>query len=109
VDAHSSDTTSSSELTAHECPVCGGNALREELAKSAFWHFERLVVVEDIPALVCGKCGERFYDDATATALDLMHGDGFPADRASGQLHVLTFSFSYRVPANPARLEKDKE
>ena len=47
------------------CSQCGGSDLRRETVRSAFWHDERLVVVENIPALVCGSCGERYYDDPT--------------------------------------------
>ncbi|WEX10807.1 type II toxin-antitoxin system MqsA family antitoxin [Chelativorans sp. AA-79] len=84
------------------CPQCGSTALREELVKSALWQGERLVVVENIPAVVCGRCGERFYDDATVTALDLLQGDGFPAEKATARIDVPVFSFSHRVPADMA-------
>jgi len=85
-------------LSGHECPHCGSEALRPELVKSAFFQGDRLVVVEGIPALVCSSCGERFYDDATATALDLLHGAGFPGECAVTHVQVPVFSFSHRVP-----------
>ncbi|MGB3387642.1 MAG: type II toxin-antitoxin system MqsA family antitoxin [Pseudaminobacter sp.] len=83
----------------HECPQCGSTRLHETLVKSAFWQDERLVVVDNIPAVVCEACGERFYDDATVTALDLMQGDGFVASEAGIHMHVPVFSFSHRIPA----------
>ena len=46
------------------CTNCGGADVRRADVRSAFWHDDRLVVVEDIPALLCGACGEQFYDDA---------------------------------------------
>ena len=46
------------------CPRCGGD-MREETVKTAIWRDERLFVVEDIPAQVCGSCMEQFYDDET--------------------------------------------
>jgi YgiT-type zinc finger domain-containing protein len=61
--------------------------------RSAFWHDDRLVVVEDIPALVCGACAEQFYDDTTVVGLDLLRGEGFPAEKARGELRVPVFSF----------------
>lgn len=73
------------------CDACGAAALRESRVRSAFWHEERLVVVEDIPALVCTACGERFYDDATVIALDLLRGEGFPPERARAELRVGVF------------------
>lgn len=88
----------------HECPQCGSTRLRESLVKSAFWQDERLVVVDNIPAVVCEACGERFYDDATVTALDLMQGDGFPVSEAVSHMHVPVFSFSHRIPAELTEL-----
>lgn len=88
--------------TQHRCPQCGSTRLGRHQVKSALWHGERLVLVKDIPAIVCEACGERFYDDATATILDLMQGDGFPADQATEHLSVPVFSFSQRIPSELA-------
>ncbi len=74
------------------CASCGGAEVHASRVRSAFWHDERLVVVEDIPALVCAACGERFYDDATVIALDLLRGRGFPPERARAELRVGVFS-----------------
>ena len=59
--------------------------------QAAFWEDERLVVVEEIPALVCRGCGERFYDDATAMRLDMLRGTGFPRERAARSMTVEVF------------------
>jgi len=80
------------------CANCQSSNIRTASVRSAFWHDERLVVVEDIPALVCDDCGEQFYDDTTAVVLDLLRGDGFPLERARGELRVPVFSFRDRVP-----------
>ncbi len=90
--------TASGNPLSHRCPQCGSTHLRESLVKSAIWHADRLVIVEDIPAIVCGDCGERFYDDATATMLDLMHGEGYPAAQAVQHVSVPIFRFAQRVP-----------
>lgn len=50
------------------------------------------MVVDDIPALVCQACGERFFDDATVIALDLLRGSGFPPERARTELRVGVFA-----------------
>lgn len=86
-----------------QCPQCESTRLRRHLVKSAFWHDDQLILVEDIPAIVCEACGERFYDDATATVLDLMQGDGFPAGQATRHLSVPVFSFAQRVPSELAK------
>ena len=79
------------------CTSCCASEVRECKVRSAFWQDERLVVVEDIPALVCDACGERFYDDATVMVLDLLRGEGFPEASAKGTIHVPVFSFPDRV------------
>ena len=75
------------------CTSCGKGRLARDRVRTALWHGRRLVVVEDIPALVCDRCGERFYDDDTALALDRMRGPGFPPQRALHHLEVPVFAF----------------
>jgi YgiT-type zinc finger domain-containing protein len=79
------------------CTSCCATEVRACAVRSAFWEGERLVVVEDIPALVCAACGERFYDDATVMALDLLRGEGFREESSSGTIRVPVFSFRNRV------------
>jgi len=81
------------------CANCGSTNVGIRPVRSAFWQDDRLVVVEDIPALVCGACAEQFYDDSTVVGLDLLRGEGFPADKAHAELRVPVFSFSDRARA----------
>jgi YgiT-type zinc finger domain-containing protein len=81
------------------CTNCGSANVHMSNVRSAFWQDDRLVVVEDIPALVCGACAEQFYDDNTVVGLDLLRGDGFPAERARAELRVPVFSFGDRAAA----------
>lgn len=81
------------------CQSCGRTGLEETLVQTALWEGERLVVVEDVPALVCHGCGERFYDDETAMRLDMLRGNGFPSDRAARVMPVEVF----RLPGPGAR------
>jgi YgiT-type zinc finger domain-containing protein len=67
--------------------------------RSAFWHDDRLVVVEDIPAVVCGACAEQSYEDSTMVMLDLLRGEGFPAAKARAELRVPVFSLRDRAEA----------
>jgi YgiT-type zinc finger domain-containing protein len=75
------------------CANCGSVNVSIRHVRSAFWQDDRLVVVEDIPALVCGACAEQFYDDATVVRLDLLRGGGFPAEEARTELRVPVYSF----------------
>ena len=84
------------------CTDCGSANVRLTHVRSAFWQDDRLVVVEDIPALVCGACAEQFYDDDTVVGLDLLRSEGFPPERARAELHVPVFSFNDRASAKGA-------
>ena len=81
------------------CANCGSVDVRIRHVRSAFWQDDRLVVVEGIPALVCGACAEQFYDDTTVVGLDLLRGEGFPAEKARAELRVPVFSFGDRAAA----------
>jgi YgiT-type zinc finger domain-containing protein len=85
------------------CANCDSSDLRQTHVRSAFWHDDRLVVVEDIPALVCEACHDQFYDDRTTVVLDLMRGDGFPSEGARRELRVPVFSFRDRLASGRAR------
>lgn len=84
----------SDEHTLGFCSNCQTSGLRPARARSAFWHDDRLVVIEDVPALVCNACGEQFYDDNTVVMIDRLRGDGFPPGLAEGEMLVPVFSFS---------------
>jgi YgiT-type zinc finger domain-containing protein len=83
----------SAETTVATCPQCGSAAVEAMSVRTALWQGDRLVVLEGLPALACRHCHEQFYDDATATMLDLLRGDGFPAEMATRSLAVEVFDF----------------
>jgi len=46
------------------CPICGGE-LEETEVKEDIWKGEKLLVIENVHAKVCEKCGEKIvsYDE----------------------------------------------
>ena len=84
---------SAADQSSPVCPGCGGSNIGMARVRSAFFHDDRLVVVEDIPALVCASCNDQFYDDRTVVVLDLLRGEGFPAKSAHDEIRVPVFSF----------------
>jgi len=46
------------------CPICGGE-LEEKEVKEDIWKGEKLLVIENVHAKVCEKCGEKIvsYDE----------------------------------------------
>jgi len=85
------------QQTNQTCEQCGGSDLRSDQVRSAFWHDDRLVVIEDVPAMVCAACHEQYFDDATVMLIDLLRGEGFPPEKARSELRVPVFSLRNRV------------
>lgn len=78
------------------CPNCP-TTLVEMQVRTALWQRERLVVVEEIPALVCPACSEQFYDDDTSEALRRLNEEGFPEEAAARTVTVPIFSLAGRI------------
>ncbi len=78
------------------CPRCGA-ALAETRVRTAIWQGERVALVEDIPALVCGGCAEQFYDDDVSDALRKLNEQGFPEHEAEHTIEVPVFSLTGRI------------
>lgn len=86
-----------SEQNTAVCSQCGSAGLQTKTIRSAFWDDDRLVVIEDIPAIVCTDCHEQHFDDTTVVLLDLMRGDGFPPEKALREIAVPIFSLRDRL------------
>lgn len=94
--------------TAHrqlsECTSCAGGMLRHDQVSTALWRGDGLVVIEDVPALVCVRCGERYFEDRTAMALDMMKADKGPDNPPARILSVPVYIFA---PPGGARAEEE--
>lgn len=56
------------------CPVCSlGGALRAESVTEARDHQGRTVVIHEVPAFVCDRCGTRIFDEDTTRALEQIY------------------------------------
>ena len=61
------------------CHVCGHNAAKSELVSEVFNLEGRRVLVENIPAHVCERCGEAaFSRETTELIRQMVHGAGRP-------------------------------
>lgn len=48
------------------CDFCPGGRLRSQQVREYYRAGKGLVVIEKVPAYVCNKCGERYYDARVA-------------------------------------------
>lgn len=51
----------SSEL----CPYCGSSDLHHKLVTRSYGKGDELLVIERIPSITCGVCGESYFTAAT--------------------------------------------
>jgi len=67
-----------------KCHVCGSTEAREERVSEVFRVGERWVLVENIPALVCRRCGEVVFSRETAESVrQLVNGQSKPIRSAT--------------------------
>ena len=45
----------------NKCYLCGGKLERKNVNIARYWGKE-LIALNDVPALICQKCGERFFE-----------------------------------------------
>ena len=74
--------------------------------RTAIWQGDRVAIVEDVPALVCGSCNEQFYDEPVSDALRRLAEDGFPVHAATSEMVVPVFSLKERI-REPKQIPED--
>jgi YgiT-type zinc finger domain-containing protein len=93
--------TAQPDASGAPCPRCDGR-LTATTVRTTVWQGDRVAIVEDIPAHVCGSCLEQFYDDAVSEALRRLAESGFPPDQADREIQVPVFSLAGRISSRPA-------
>ncbi len=92
-----------------KCDLCNSDTY-EDTVKMSLWEGDRLVVVENVPAKVCQRCAEQYYDTLTVQRLDALRGRRFPVSEAKQMIEVAVFSLpEIVVRTGPAKLEPELE
>ena len=74
-----------------QCHVCGNDTARDERVSEVFTIEGRCVLVEQVPAQVCERCGEPTFSRDTAERIRrLLHGEGSPLRTVSLDVFALT-------------------
>ena len=89
------------QTTPPSCPKCQG-PLAPKTVRTTIWQEDRVAIVEDIPAHVCGSCMEQFYDDDVSDALRGLVEEGLPAEAAQKEILVPVFSLEGRIRTRKA-------
>ena len=53
-----------------ECTLCHGGNYRDKLVVFSAHRDGRLLVVEDVPALVCGMCGDQVFTEEASRGIE---------------------------------------
>lgn len=80
------------------CPRCEATAVATTV-RTVIWRDDAVVIVEDIPAIVCQECLEQFYSEDVSDALRRLMEEGFPAEAVTRRIDVPVFSLQHRVRA----------
>jgi len=74
-----------------KCHVCGSMEYRDEFVSEIFHIDGKPVLVEKIPAQVCGRCGEEIFGRETTEKVRLLvHGKAKPIK--SVQMDVFAYA-----------------
>lgn len=79
------------EETSIECHNCSGTAHPNKV-KISLWRYDRLVIVEDVPAYICQNCGEQYYSEKTEAKLTGLTSKRFPKELQVGTEEVPVYS-----------------
>ncbi|MBW4582136.1 MAG: YgiT-type zinc finger protein [Tildeniella nuda ZEHNDER 1965/U140] len=72
-----------------QCHNCGANKTHEEQVSEVFQIYGKPVLVENIPAIVCSRCGETtFSRETTEKIRQMLHGDHQPTKAISVDVYA---------------------
>ena len=63
-----------------DCSFCGGK-VTEKLVRVDYRVGEKLVIVERVPAGVCGQCGEQYFTARVAKTIEELARSAVPSRR----------------------------
>lgn len=52
-----------------KCLICAGKLKKEKVDIARYWGKE-LIALNDVPALICHKCGERYFEAKISSQID---------------------------------------
>jgi YgiT-type zinc finger domain-containing protein len=73
-----------------QCDLCSADQAKLRYVTRSFGRGDRLVVIENIPYIVCDRCGERYFTGATMREIERLKQ--LKADRVRKK-SVLVLSF----------------
>jgi YgiT-type zinc finger domain-containing protein len=57
-------------MLSEACPFCGSTDLHHKQVARSYGKGKDLLVIENIPSITCGNCGESYFTAATMHAIE---------------------------------------
>ena len=76
-----------------KCQYCK-NDTYEAVVKMFLEEDGKVIIIEDIPARVCDRCCEQFYDEITRVRVEGLRKGGFSRQQAKRIIEVAVFSLN---------------
>ncbi len=54
----------------NRCHFCGGTVAEQRVVVDYRWGHELLAIIENVPAGVCDRCGERYFKGTVVKAME---------------------------------------
>lgn len=75
-----------------KCPFCGKGTY-QDIGRLTLTVNDRLVIIEDVPALVCKGCMEQFFGEDILAKVERLRGDGLSAAKPKEIVQVPVYSW----------------
>ncbi len=75
-----------------KCYFCGGKVKKEKVNITRYWGKE-LIALNDVPALVCKQCGERYFEAKISAKIDQRIQDVLKRKIATEKIDVPVVQF----------------
>ena len=75
-----------------KCPYCGKGTYAD-IGRLTLAINDRLVLIDDVPALICKGCMEQFFGEEILAKVERLRGDGLEATEPQEILQVPVYSW----------------
>lgn len=75
-----------------KCPYCGKSTYAD-IGNLTLTISDKLVIIEDVPALVCKGCMEQFFGEDILAKVERLRGDGLAAAEPKKIIQVPVYSW----------------
>jgi YgiT-type zinc finger domain-containing protein len=86
--------------SSQQCTECGGETF-QDVVQMAVWTENGLVVIDEVPAIVCRDCMEQFFEEEASSAVRKLMVSGFPKSKVIRELRVPVFSLELKPTDDP--------